>query len=53
MADVKEHYGRVLSEFYSWMFGGFEAGVRRNAEFLKRHQFRPGGSQLAIDLGAG
>lgn len=53
MATVKEHYGEVLSDVYSWMFGGFSNGVQRNIEFLKKHNLSPKGSSIAIDLGAG
>ena len=53
MATVKEHYAEVLSDVYSWMFGGFENGIQRNLEFIDKHQLKPGGSGVAIDLGAG
>lgn len=53
MATVKEHYDEVLSDVYSWMFGGFESGVQRNIEFINKHQLSPKGSGIAIDLGAG
>lgn len=53
MADVKQHYDEVLADVYSWMFGGFDAGIARNAEFFARHRFAPTGSGLAVDLGAG
>ena len=54
MADVKEHYERVLSRVYSWMLGGFEAALARNADFFESHGVAaPRRSGLAIDLGAG
>ncbi len=53
MATVKEHYDRVLSDVYSWMFGGFEDGLKRNTDFFKKHEIQPVRSGLAIDLGAG
>ncbi len=53
MATVKEHYERVLSDVYSWMFGGFNAGIERNVDFFKEHKIEPLGSRAAIDLGAG
>ena len=53
MATVAEHYDRVLSDVYSWMFGGFEIAIQRNTEFLTKHRLRPEESGLAIDLGSG
>lgn len=53
MATVKEHYDQVLSDVYSWMFGGFDSGIRRNAGFFKKHGIRPVRSGRAVDLGAG
>ncbi|RLT89652.1 class I SAM-dependent methyltransferase [Ketobacter sp. GenoA1] len=53
MATVEDHYENVLSEIYSWMFGGFESGIQRNVEFIERHNLVPAQSKIAIDLGAG
>ena len=53
MATVKQHYDNVLSDVYSWMYGGFENGIQRNIEFVKKHKLTPQGSKIAIDLGAG
>ncbi len=53
MATVEDHYEKVLSEVYSWMFGGFESGLQRNVDFIERHNLFPVHSRLAIDLGAG
>ena len=53
MTTVKEHYAEVLSDVYSWMFGGFESGIQRNVEFINKHQLTPKGFGVAIDLGAG
>lgn len=53
MATVKEHYSNVLSDVYSWMFGGFESGIQRNLEFINNNQLIPKGSGVAVDLGAG
>ena len=53
MATVKEHYKEVLSDVYSWMFGGFDAGIQRNSEFIDRYRLTPKGSGIAVDLGAG
>lgn len=53
MATVEDHYENVLSGVYSWMFGGFEIGIQRNAEFFERNDLTPRQSKIAIDLGAG
>jgi hypothetical protein len=53
MATVSEHYDKVLSDVYSWMSGGFETAIGRNADFFTRHHISPAGSGIAIDLGAG
>ncbi len=53
MPTVKEHYNNVLSDVYSWMFGGFDCGINKNVLFFKKHRIIPGGSGMAIDLGAG
>jgi 2-polyprenyl-3-methyl-5-hydroxy-6-metoxy-1,4-benzoquinol methylase len=53
MATVKEHYDHVLSDLYSWMFGGFDSGIERNTAFFKKHMISPVRSGVAIDLGAG
>lgn len=53
MATVKQHYDTVLSDVYSWMFGGFDAGIEGNERLLKAHRIEPHGSCVAVDLGAG
>ena len=53
MATVIEHYDKVLSDVYSWIFGGFEIAIQRNAEFIIKHNLRPEGSGIAVDLGSG
>ncbi len=53
MANVADHYKNVLSEIYSWMFGGIQSGIQRNVEFMERNNLVPTQSGLAIDLGAG
>jgi len=53
MADVKQHYAAVLSPVYSWMLGGLEAAVARNATFLAERVGEPRDSAVAVDLGAG
>ena len=53
MATVSEHYDKVLSDVYSWLFGGFDIAVQRNNDFFSNHNLSPAGSGVAIDLGAG
>lgn len=53
MATVKNHYQDVLSEVYSWMFGGLESGIKRNEEFISRNNLIPQKSKIAVDLGSG
>ena len=53
MADVKEHYDRLLAEYYSWMSGGFTQKLQQNQKFFRSHRIRPAHSGIAVDLGAG
>jgi len=53
MADVKEHYDRLLAEYYSWMSGGFAKKLQQNQKFFRSHRVRPAHSGIAVDLGAG
>ncbi|WP_199464368.1 class I SAM-dependent methyltransferase [Acaryochloris thomasi] len=53
MATVQDHYQNVLSDIYSWMFGGFEAQLPKNRSFFKTHSIHPMGTAVAIDLGSG
>lgn len=53
MASSKEHYERVLSPVYAWMYGGFPAALDRNAAFFRRYGLSPTKSKSAVDLGAG
>jgi SAM-dependent methyltransferase len=53
MPTVEQHYDQVLADVYSWMQGGFDAALARNAEFFAKRGIMPSGSRLAIDLGAG
>ncbi|ARN73766.1 class I SAM-dependent methyltransferase [Oceanicoccus sagamiensis] len=53
MATVQKHYDDVLAEMYSWMFGGFDAGVEKNTAFFDKHRLSPKRSAVAVDLGAG
>ncbi len=53
MPTVKEHYNNVLSDVYTWMFGGFDSGIKKNIDFFQTHKINPVRSGIAIDLGAG
>ncbi len=54
MADVAEHYQRLLADCYSWMFGAFEPRAEHERAFLEQHRLRaPAAGALAVDLGAG
>lgn len=53
MASVKEHYDILLSEVYTWLFGGFVEAKNRNAEFFESKNIIPRRSGVAIDHGAG
>ena len=53
MALVKEHYEQILSDIYSWMFGGFDNGIGKNLDFFEKYDISSTGSGVAIDLGAG
>ncbi|MDJ0766016.1 MAG: class I SAM-dependent methyltransferase [Myxococcota bacterium] len=53
MATVQEHYENVLSEVYSWMYGGFSDASQKYREFFASRDIRPTSSGLALDLGAG
>ncbi len=53
MATVTEHYDNLLADYYSWMFGDFQAKVAANREFFSAQGIIPQGSGVAVDLGAG
>jgi SAM-dependent methyltransferase len=53
VATVEEHYDRLLSDVYSWMYGGWEAALARYTEFFAARGIAPRKSGRAIDLGAG
>ncbi len=53
MATIEEHYEQLLSDAYSWMLGGMEAGLERNRRFFRDRGIGPSGSGIAVDLGAG
>lgn len=51
--NSKQHYEDLLAPIYSWMAGGFEAGLEKNIRFFNEHELTPTNSGLALDLGAG
>ncbi len=53
MANVEQHYDQVLSDVYSWMYGGFDSALARFTEFFENRGIAPQGSGRAVDLGAG
>ena len=53
MANVEQHYDQVLSDVYSWMYGGYDSALPRYAEFFSSRGITPARSGRAVDLGAG
>ena len=53
MANVEQHYDQVLSDVYSWMYGGYDAALARYADFFSSRGITPTRSGRAVDLGAG
>jgi SAM-dependent methyltransferase len=53
VADAEQHYDQVLSDVYSWMYGGYDAALARYADFFASRRITPGRSGRAVDLGAG
>jgi SAM-dependent methyltransferase len=53
VANVAQHYDEVLSDVYSWMYGGFDSALARFTELFATLGIVPSGSRRAIDLGAG
>jgi SAM-dependent methyltransferase len=53
MATAKEHYEKLLAEYYAWMSGGLDQKLEQNRKFFESHHIRPVLSALAVDLGAG
>ncbi|KAI9103063.1 S-adenosyl-L-methionine-dependent methyltransferase [Phlyctochytrium arcticum] len=52
--SVASHYDRLLSEHYTWMFGGYETKLAQNRTTLLHHlsaEVTPG--TVAVDLGCG
>jgi SAM-dependent methyltransferase len=53
LANVEQHYDEVLSDVYSWMYGGYDAALARYTAFFASRGIKPSGSGRAVDLGAG
>jgi 2-polyprenyl-3-methyl-5-hydroxy-6-metoxy-1,4-benzoquinol methylase len=53
VANVEQHYDQVLSDVYSWMYGGYDAALARYLEFFQTRGITPIRSGRAVDLGAG
>jgi SAM-dependent methyltransferase len=53
VANVEQHYDEVLSDVYSWMYGGYDAALARYTDFFKSRGMTPSRSGRAVDLGAG
>lgn len=53
MATVAEHYENLLADYYTWMFGDFDAKVEANGHFFGYQCIAPQKSGIAVDLGAG
>ncbi|MCP4133561.1 MAG: methyltransferase domain-containing protein [bacterium] len=51
--ETINHYKNHLSNYYSWIFGGFEENSTKNKQFFTDHHIIPLNSKIAIDLGAG
>jgi SAM-dependent methyltransferase len=53
VANVEQHYDQVLSDVYSWMYGGYDSAFARYKEFFSSRGIVPARSGRAVDLGAG
>ncbi len=53
MAEIKEHYENILSEHYSWIFGGLENKIIENKTFFESINIGTQKPGIAVDLGAG
>ncbi len=51
--NTKEHYENHLANYYSWMFGNFDAKINEGQRFFQSHNIKPVSTKIAIDLGAG
>jgi SAM-dependent methyltransferase len=53
VASVEQHYDLVLSDVYSWMYGGYDSALARYTDFFTTRGLIPRGCGRAVDLGAG
>ncbi len=53
VANVEQHYEELLSDVYSWMFGGYDVALARYTDFFGSRRMTPARSGRAVDLGAG
>jgi SAM-dependent methyltransferase len=51
--NTKEHYENHLANYYSWMFGDFDAKINESQGFFQSHNIKPVSTKVSIDLGAG
>ncbi len=51
--NTKEHYENHLADYYSWMFGDFNAKINESKRFFRSHNIKPVSTKVSIDLGAG
>lgn len=53
MPSVEEHYKNLLAPYYTWIQGGSEQQLSAHRDFFGKHNVRPAGNAVAVDLGAG
>jgi 2-polyprenyl-3-methyl-5-hydroxy-6-metoxy-1,4-benzoquinol methylase len=53
MPSVEEHYKNLLAPYYTWIQGGNEQQLSAHRDFFGKHNVRPAGNAVAVDLGAG
>ncbi|MEM6813007.1 MAG: class I SAM-dependent methyltransferase [Bacteroidota bacterium] len=51
--NTKRHYESHLANFYFWMVGDFEKGVKDFKSFLEEQNVKPKLNKTALDLGSG
>jgi 2-polyprenyl-3-methyl-5-hydroxy-6-metoxy-1,4-benzoquinol methylase len=53
MSSAKEHYDRLLANYYSWFAGDFKVLQEEFSTFLQQNKIFSDAHETAIDLGAG
>ncbi len=53
MLGAFEHYENLLADHYTWLFGGLELNIEKNARFFQANGIEPCGNRIAVDLGCG